>query len=97
MQDGGFNPDKIHDKLDEILKTASALDRKQYSHFYSFEEACAYFDTALVKSLTADFSFAISVFFFVGCFLDLDLDLLFDFDALALPPILPFFQFSILF
>jgi hypothetical protein len=47
MQDGGFNPDKIHDKLDEILKTASALDRKQYSH--------------------------------------------------ALPPILPFFQFSILF
>jgi hypothetical protein len=34
MQDGGFNPDKIHDKLDEILKTASALDRKQYSHFY---------------------------------------------------------------
>jgi hypothetical protein len=35
MQDGGFNPDKIHDKLDEILKTASALDRKQYSHFYS--------------------------------------------------------------
>jgi hypothetical protein len=44
MQDGGFNPDKIHDKLDEILKTASALDRKQYSHFYSFEEACAYFD-----------------------------------------------------
>jgi hypothetical protein len=40
MQDSGFNPDKIHDKLDEILKTASALDRKQYSHFYSFEEAC---------------------------------------------------------
>jgi hypothetical protein len=44
MQASGFNPDKIHDKLDEILKTASALDRKQYSHFYSFEEACAYFD-----------------------------------------------------
>jgi hypothetical protein len=44
MQASGFNPDKIHDKLDEILKTASALNRKQYSHFYSFEEACAYFD-----------------------------------------------------
>jgi hypothetical protein len=28
----------------KILKTASALNRKQYSHFYSFEEACAYFD-----------------------------------------------------
>jgi hypothetical protein len=39
--------------------------------------------SALVKSLTADFSFAISVFVFVGCFLDLDLDLLFDFDALG--------------
>jgi hypothetical protein len=41
----------------------------------------------LVKSLTADFSFAISVFFFVlvGCFVDLAL--LFDFDALTLPPL----------